>query len=188
MKNSRLKLLVAIIVFCILVMMPIFINAANNDLAIVKTGEKSYLIYINEYLSQNFKFAFSDKSDTPEAQLNFINSSLDQDAENPSNVAYITESTYSDNTIYMWIKDGEGKITENPIQLNLNEATNKEDIEAVEQITKKIPVDTTQKYEYPEQIIDGYKKTVVTGKIEITDTDKATYYYEQTRCNLWASV
>lgn len=180
MKNSKLKLLVAIMVFCILVMMPIFTNAANDDLAIVKTGEKNYLIYINEYLNQNFKFAFSDKSDTPEAQLNFINSSLDQDAENPSNLAYIKENTYSDQEIYMWVKNEEGKITEKPITIKLSEAVNKEDIETVEQITKKISVDTTQKYEYPEQIIDGYKKTVVTGKIEITDTEKATYFYEQT--------
>lgn len=180
MKNSRLKLLVAIIIFFVLVMMPIFTNAANDNIAIVKTGEKNYLIYVNEYLNQNFKFAFSDKSDTPEAQLNFINSSLDKDAENPNNLAYITEDTYSDQEIYMWIKDKDGKITENPISINLSESVNKDAIEVVEQITKKIPVDTTQKYEYPEQIIDGYKKTVITGKIEITDKEEATYFYEQT--------
>lgn len=180
MKSSRLKLLVAIAVFCVLVMMPIIINAANNDMAIVNTEEKNYLIYVNEYLNQNFKFAFSELKDEKIENLNFINSSLDQDEENPKNVAYVTEKTYSANTIYMWIKDSEGKVTQSPREILLSEAVKKDDLAEVEEITKKIAVDTTKKYTYPEEIIDGYKYTVETGKIVITDNKDAKYYYEQT--------
>lgn len=179
MKNSRLKLLIAIVVFCILIMMPMFVNAADNDIAIVKTGDKNYLIYVNENLDEKFKFALSSSIETPEANLNFINSSLDQDKESPKNVAYITEKTYSDKSIYMWIRDAEGKVT-GPKTIELTTAIDKGELEKVEEITKKISVDTTQEYTYPEQIIDGYKYNVVTGEILITDSKEATYYYEQT--------
>lgn len=179
MKNSRLKLLVAIIVFCILVMMPIFANAENDDLAIVKTNEKEYLIYMSEFMDNNFKFALSDKKDTLEENLNFINSELDKDSESPKNVAYITNKTYSENTIYMWVKDFSGKIT-GPQEIVLTKGISREDLTEVENITKKISVDAKQRHTYPEQVINGYKVSTETGKIVITDEADATYYYEQT--------
>lgn len=67
MKNCKIKILSILIIFSIM-MLPILTvaNAANEEIAVLKTSENEYRIYSEKYLGKSFYYAFSDTEEVTE--------------------------------------------------------------------------------------------------------------------------
>lgn len=178
MKNLKLKKVTILIILTliILIAIPTLAKATNENLAIIKDQE-DYIIYKKDYENTNFQFAITNEDYTEEqakTNLTFINHWTDT---NNINVAGLDNAMGIDKSqeIYLWIKNEDN--TYEKIQLNLNETIILEDMQNIENFTKIIDVDTTQKNS-KEEDINGVKVTTTTGKIVITDDSENTYRYQ----------
>lgn len=71
-----------------------FSFAKSESTQMIKKGEKEYIIYISNLLNSKFEFAFANKKDEIEANLNFYDSAVDA-SENGNNIAYVDENIYN---------------------------------------------------------------------------------------------
>ena len=53
------KAILAILVIAIMLLLQIPVLAANQSTTIIKTSDNEYLIYEQEFINENFKFAYS---------------------------------------------------------------------------------------------------------------------------------
>ena len=177
MKNSILKnsILLLLLTTLIVIAIPSLVKATNENIAIVKKQE-DYIIYKDGYESTNFQFAITNQDyteDQANANLSFTNHWTDT---NNINVAGLDDSMGIDknSSIYLWIKNDSSL---EKTEIDLNKAIELEDMQDIENLTKNINVDTTQKNSKQEEI-DGVKVTTTTGKIVITDSQENTYQYQ----------
>lgn len=173
MKNCKIKILSILIIFSIM-MLPILTvaNAANEEIAVLKTSENEYRIYSEKYLGKSFYYAFSDTEEVAESSLNFITSKQDTDGNQ------IAELKTTSEEAYMWTKeslDAKAEVT----KVDLKDSMTKESVEEIQTITKRIPVDATQTATETTEEGDIIKN-ITTGILKITDTANAKFYYQTT--------
>ena len=178
MKKSKLKLIFTILVsFILLVMLSPIAKAANGDLELVKAGE-DYIVYVEGYEDKEFEFAFSNVKMEDVDNLTFTNNWTDS---NDINVAGLDSEMNVDlsKSIFIWIKDAKGTFIVDSIEVGLESALYKEEIEVLEKLTKLIDVDLT-KSNVSEETVDGVKITRTTGKVVILPdtTDNYKYSYD----------
>lgn len=192
MSNNIKKVLFVFLVILLMIGMPKTVLASNEEIAVISTktlGENGtenidFLIYIKGYTKTKFKYAFSNKENPEAIDLNYINSASDN-LENQ--VAILSNEKYvemSAEPIYMWAKDENGEEILTAIKIDFTDILNLEEMQNVETITKKIPVeisDTKEKVDATAPIsqenIDGVIENVKVGYIKITDEEDAKYYY-----------
>ncbi len=173
MKSLKSKICIGVMIFITILMIHLTVNATNDDIAILKTQGNEYILYLEQYLGQEFYFAFSNNQNAKEGDadnpLNFITSKQDNKG---NQVAYIaTEST----TAYMWVKVNDSIVMAR-MPIDFTQSISEEKINELSTITQKIPVDTTETK--TEQITENDTiKTITQGIIKITDTEEANYYY-----------
>lgn len=173
MKSLKSKIYIGVIIFVTILMLHLTVNATNDNIAILKTQQNEYILYLEQYLGQEFYFAFSDNQNAKEGDvdnpLNFITSKQDNKG---NQVAYITtEST----TAYMWVKVNDSIVMEG-MPIDFTQSISEEKINELSTVTQKIPVDT--KETKTEQITENNTiKTITQGIVKITDTEEANYYY-----------
>ena len=176
MQNSKVKLIFLVGVFLILsCIFGIKAYAANENLQIVKITDSKYLIYVKGNLDSSFEFAFADTTTEP-ATSEYKDAAKDT-AEDGNYIAYLDE--YSTANKYLWAKNGDGYILE-AVEVDLDKAINKADLEEIQKVTNKIAVDT-EKTNVEEKEVDGNKVTVTTGKIEFKN--EGTYKYQIVKTN-----
>lgn len=173
MKNCKIKILSILIIFSIM-MLPILTvaNAANEEIAVLKTSENEYRIYSEKYLGKSFYYAFSDTEEVAESSLNFITSKQDTDGNQ------IAELKTTSEEAYMWTKesiDAKAEVT----KVDLKDSMTKESVEGIQTVTKRISVDATQTATETTEEGDIIKN-VTTGILKITDTANAKFYYQTT--------
>lgn len=147
-------------------------NAANEEIAVLKTSENEYRIYSEKYLGKSFYYAFSDTEEVAESSLNFITSKQDTDGNQ------IAELKTTSEEAYMWTKesiDAKAEVT----KVDLKDSMTKESVEGIQTVTKRISVDATQTATETTEEGDIIKN-VTTGILKITDTANAKFYYQTT--------
>jgi len=169
MKKTKIIITLLIAIICI-ISMPIKSNATNEELVIVKQTEEEYIIYLKQYLNQEFEFAYSNNSQEDEANLEFKPSALDSAEEGANNIAYVDNQTLSmfANPTYMWLKvKGEIKISAR--EINLQDNITKEKLEAVGTTSKIIPITLEQEQIVNEVNEEGTKITETVGVAKISE-------------------
>lgn len=147
MTKLKSKLIISAIVFFLtIITMQLSIFATNENIEIVKNSNTDYLIYIKDNLNVDFKFAFSNDPNADKTALTFKTAETDSASVNANKIAFINSSTIElfNNPTYMWVKDLKENYIINGVQIDLKQAVSKEIIENTANITKSIPVDTTQ--------------------------------------------
>lgn len=173
MKNLKSKVCIGVMIFITILMIHLTVNATNDDIAILEKQENEYILYLEQYLDQEFYFAFSNSQNAKEGDvdypLNFIISKQDNKG---NQVAYTTtEST----TVYMWVKVNDSIVMAG-MPIDFTQSISEEKINELSTLTQKIPVDTTETK--TEQITENNTiKTVTQGIVKITDSEEANYYY-----------
>lgn len=168
MRKTKIIITLLIAIICIIIM-PIKSNATNEDLVIVKQTEEEYIIYLKQYLNQEFEFAYSNNSQEEEESLVFIPSALDSAEEGANSIAYVDSKTLSmfANPTYMWIKvKGELKISAR--EINLHDNITKENLEAIGTTSKIIPITIEQEQIVNEVNEEGTKITETVGVAKIS--------------------
>lgn len=172
LKKSFVLLIVAIFAMMLL-QFPV--KAAEDDTNIVKTADE-YLIYKQEFLEENFKFAFAKDKNINEQELNFINSLQDNEG---NNIAYVNEEIYNscflDSKSYMWIQKN-NEIVVKAEEVNLGNAITQENINYVSNTTKRIATEISE--ESREEEIDGVTKTTKVDTLNIIPEEGYTYEYQ----------
>lgn len=161
MRNLKLKIIFLVGIFSLILLLGLPVNAANENVQLVKQTETDYLIYINGNLDSSFEFAFSDDNTADKDTLTYLSAATDS-AEGGNYIAYI--NSYTTENKYMWAKDAEGTYFVEGVELDLNKAIPADELTAIQNVTKKIAVDTEQ-VQVEEKTIDGNKVTVTTGKV-----------------------
>lgn len=163
--NFLITMIIGIFVFFC---MPVVSNAANENLSLVKQAENEYIIYLKEYLNNEFEFAFSNDEGANINTLTFNNSALDAPNDNANNIAYVNDATVTmfANPTYMWVKvNGEVKVT--ATEINLEDYITKNELENVGKTSTIIPINLGQKQIVNEIDENGTKKTETVGIVEV---------------------
>lgn len=157
-----------------------FSLAKSENVQMIKKSEKEYIIYVSNLIGSEFEFSFANKKDESKEKLVFTNSALDQE-DNGNNIAYIDETIYNNyfdgkKETYLWVKQGtEYKVEAEKI--NLKDALTEEDIQELNNATKKIPVKFGE-LNLPAETVDGVKITRRMGTINIEDNSETEYSYK----------
>lgn len=157
-----------------------FSLAKSENVQMIKKSEKEYIIYVSNLIGSEFEFSFANKKDESKENLVFTNSALDQE-DNGNNIAYIDETIYNNyfdgkKETYLWVKQGtEYKVEAEKI--NLKDALTEEDIQELNNATKKIPVKFGE-LNLPTETVDGVKITRRMGTINIEDNSETEYSYK----------
>lgn len=157
MQKLKSKFLFLVGIFLLIFLLCLPVNAANENIQIVKQSDTEYLIYINGHLKETFEFAFSDDEIEPTTYL----AAATDSKEKGNYIAYINEYTSANK--YLWVKNTEGTFIKG-VEVDLNTAIPVNELEIIQNITRIIAVDTS-KIQVEEKEIDGNTVTVTTGKV-----------------------
>lgn len=181
MKKLTKKFTGIAIIAILLMLYPIMTLATestNENLQIVQTEKEKFIIYLKDLQDKEFSYAISKDQTTSEMNLNYIHSVKDEDN---NQVILVDKGIYDVNQstkAYLWIKQ-EGKQVETAKEVDFSKAFEKNKIEDVENITKKIKTETISDLLEEEKTDEnGVKITVKVGGIKITDSKEAQYFYE----------
>lgn len=161
MRNLKLKIIFLVGIFSLILLLGLPVKAANENVQLVKQTDTDYLIYVNGHLYSSFEFAFSDNNTIDKETLTYLSAAKDS-AEGGNYIAYI--NSYTTEHKYMWAKDAEGAYFVEGVELDLSKAIPADELTAIQNVTKKIAVDTDQ-VQVEEKTIDGNQVTVTTGKV-----------------------
>ena len=171
---------IAIIAILLMIypIMTLATESTNENLQIVQTEKEKFIIYLKDLQDKEFSYAISKDQTTNEMNLNYIHSVKDEDN---NQVILVDKGIYDVNQstkAYLWIKQ-EGKQVETAKEVDFSKAFEKNKIEDVENITKKIKTETISDLLEEEKTDEnGVKITVKVGGIKITDSKEAQYFYE----------
>lgn len=183
-KLKQTKLLaLTIIVLMLATIFQLPVMADTKDNVILKKAN-GYLIYYKGICNNEFEFAFSNDSAENVENLVFKSSAKDSTSEGALNIAYVDQTlkdTYFNDatkSTYLWIRNLNDEMLVTADKIDLSKALNDDMIEVVNNTTKRIKVDTTQKNK-KEEMIDGVKTTITVGKVVIDEPKQdAKYYYQ----------
>lgn len=173
-------MLSTLLIIMIITLLQSFSLAKSENVQMIKKSEKEYIIYVSNLIGSEFEFSFANKKDESKENLVFTNSALDQE-DNGNNIAYIDETIYNNyfdgkKETYLWVKQGtEYKVEAEKI--NLKDALTEEDIQELNNATKKIPVKFGE-LNLPAETVDGVKITRRMGTINIEDNSETEYSYK----------
>lgn len=179
------KLLSKIIFTLLITIAVIAINsnvlATNENITILQKTAEEYVIYLNSSLDKEFEFAYANEELNSDETLDYIKCA--KDSSEGACIAYIDANLYEKffkdaETTYLWAKSGENYLAKG-IKLDLKDVVTEEIAQFADNTTKRISVKTDGK-DVVTNVQDGIKYTTTTGKIEITDNEKAEYYYVMT--------
>lgn len=187
MKSSVIKgitLGILLMLFVSFIQMPVM--AYTEDNVCLNTADGEYVIYVKKVQNEEFEFAFSEKEDEQESNLEFISSEKDS-SKKSLNVAYISAAAFdkyfkSDNKAYIYVKNSKGEMVVSGDLVSLYDAITPEILDFASTTTKRIEtkvdsqtlVDTTEPIADTELSLNTIR---VADYIEIVPEDGATYQY-----------
>lgn len=187
MKSSiikRVTLGILLMLFVSFIQMPVMAYTEDNICYNPADGE--YIVYVKKVQNEEFEFAFSDKSDEQEANLEFISSEKDS-SKKSLNVAYVSAAAFdkyfkSDNKAYIYVRNSKGEMVVSGDLVDLYDVITPEILEFVSTTTKRIEtkVDTETLVDTTEPIADtelSLNTVRVADYIEIVPEEGATYQY-----------
>lgn len=171
MRNLKIKIIFLVGIFSLILLLGLPVNAANENLQLVKQSETDYLIYINEHLGETFEFAFSEDETEP---ATFYEAATDE-VGGGNYIAYTNQYTTGK---YMWAKNSEGTYFVEGVELDFTVAIPENELTSIQDVTNKIPVDTAQ-VQVEEKEINGNTVTVTTGKVVFENEGEYEYQIKE---------
>ena len=178
MTKLKFKLIISTIVFLLaIITMQLSIYATNENIEIVEKSSTDYLIYIEDNLSTDFEFAFSNNQSEDKNLLVFKKAETDSANDDANKIAFVNSTSIGlfENPVYMWVKDVNENYIIDGIEIDIKEAITDKELDSIANTTKVIPVDAKQTNTTKEEA-DG--KTIITtvGKVVLSET-KGNYEY-----------
>ena len=182
MRRVFLKKIIVTFIFLVLsiVLFQAEVMAKSDDIQIIKLkNNNEYIIYISGMTGKKFEFAFSNNSKANNENLVYMDSAKDEERGN--NVAYIDKDIYNtyfktNNDIYIFVKD-ESTEAKN-IKVKLEDSLSEDDIQDLNQITKKINIEIGKKGLPTVTNKEGVRINHTIGTIKITDKKECSYSYK----------
>lgn len=165
-KTLHLSFVIAL--FLTVVMSANVLAATSSNIALVKTNDTSYIIYVED-MNDTFDYMITEENTEPSS---YDVSSLDA---NGNNVATLdTNNVSQTEELYLWIKDSEENVT--MASIDVDDYIDYEKLVDMNTITKRIDVDTD---ETKITVTDSQNQisTVTVGKTVITDDNTKSYEY-----------
>ena len=182
--SKRVSLGILLILLVSFIQMPIF--AYTEDSICLYSNNGEYIIYVKDVLNEEFEFAFSDKKDESEDNLEFISSELDS-SKDAINVAYVNNQLLykyflEDSKSYMFVRNSKGEMVVSGDEINLDDTISNWIVDYVSSTTKRIEtkvdsetlVDTTEAIKDTELSLNTVR---VADYLEIVPKDGASYEY-----------
>ena len=186
MRKTKIRLVSILIVILIIGMLPL-VTLANSgeDIAIINTSEKNYILYIRKYTDKEFEYAFANDKNKKDKELSYNDSATDLEG---NHCAVLDEKNYQelkDNPIYIWVKDNNGELILKGQQVDINNSIKKDNIETIEKMTQRISTKISTSKEMTEETDpvrkeehEGIKEISKSGYIKILDDNNSKYYYQ----------
>ena len=183
MKNLRAKLIGVIVLFMIIMLVPMVVLAVTNDkIQIISNADGEYMVYIQELLNKNFLYAISSSENAQEGELTYV-TAQDGEGNYIANVQNSEAVTGGSTFLHVRYDDENGQEVKEVIELDLSKALDKNDMEYVENTTKRIETRENAGIVVREEVVNGVTQRVTVGGIEIVteENDNNTYYYTLTK-------
>ena len=171
MHNSKLKMLLGVVIFILVSIIGMSVYASNDNIEIIKESDTNYLIYIKGNLSEEFDFAYSNDSGANRDSLTYTAAAQD-DTDSANYIAYVNQYTGEHN--FIWAKKADGTFILEAVEIDLSKAIPATELSSIQNITKNIKVDTTKVHEEKE-VVNGTTKTLTTGMLVILDEGNFKY-------------
>lgn len=171
MQNLKMKMIFLVGIVVLISLLGVSVYASNENIQIIKESDSEYLIYVKDNLNNVFDFAFSNDKNADKDLLTYLSAAQDL-TEEANYIAYINQYTIEDD--YIWIKKADNTYPVEGVELDLAKAIPVAELTSIQDITKKIAVDTAG-VQKEEKIIDGSNVVITTGKIIITEDGNYKY-------------
>lgn len=179
MKSLKAKLIVLLIAtFAIAMLIPFNVLAANEGVQLIKTTDGDIVIYVEGLEKTAFDYALSENANAEDKDLNYIKSVQDSNEDEANQVALIMAEDYVETKNDLYIKTEEGV---KHIELNFEDMFTQEQMNLVENTTKRISTETVKDLETRTETVNDVKYTYTVGGLKIKDDQNATYSYKMVK-------
>ena len=180
MKSFTAKLIVLLIAILIITMIVPFgsVAAANEGVALVQTidanGNENIVIYVDGLEKTDFDFALSADVDADDLDLNYTNSTLD-DEENQ--VAVIAMENFDETKNNLYIRTNEEENAKH-ISLDFENILTEEKMKMVKNTSTRISTSVEAGIIDRTETVEGKDYTYTVGGLKIEENENAKYFYE----------
>lgn len=169
MKKLSSKILLIVMAITLILSLNATVNATDEDMAVLENANGDYLIYLNEYLNEEYSYAITTSADVEENNLNWYTAK----DTNGNNVIKVSKDQIGS---YLWVKVN-NEIIKKAEPINVTEVSTEAEINEMKTLTNRIKVDATQTIT-EETREDNVIRTVTQGVLKITDDANAKYSYD----------
>lgn len=169
MKKLSSKILLIVMAVILVLSLNATVNATAEDMAVLKNTNGDYLIYLNEYLNDEYSYAITTSADVEENNLNWYTAK----DTNGNSVIKVSKEQVG---LYLWVKVN-NEIIKKAEPINVTEVSTEAEINEMKTLTNRIKVDATQTIT-EETREDNVIRTVTQGVLKITDDANAKYSYD----------
>lgn len=169
MKKLSSKILLIVMAVILVLSLNATVNATAEDMAVLKNTNGDYLIYLNEYLNDEYSYAITTSADVEENNLNWYTAK----DTNGNSVIKVSKEQVG---LYLWVKVN-NEIIKKAEPINVTEVSTEAEINEMKTLTNRIKVDATQTIT-EEKREDNVIRTVTQGVLKITDDANAKYSYD----------
>lgn len=169
MKKLSSKILLIVMAVMLILSLNATVNATAEDMAVLENADGDYLIYLNEYLNDEYSYAITTSADVEENNLNWLTAK----DTNGNSVIKVSKDQVG---LYLWVKIND-EIIKKAEPINVTEVSTEAEINEMKTLTNRIKVDATQTVT-EETREDNVIRTVTQGVLKITDDANAKYSYD----------
>lgn len=169
MKKLSSKILLIVMAITLILSLNATVNATAEDMAVLENANGDYLIYLNEYLNEEYSYAITTSADVEENNLNWYTAK----DTNGNSVIKVSKDQIGS---YLWVKVN-NEIIKKAEPINVTEVSTEAEINEMKTLTNRIKVDATQTIT-EETREDNVIRTVTQGVLKITDDANAKYSYD----------
>ena len=168
MKKLSSKILLIVLATILVISLGANVHATAEDMAVLQNTDGDYLLYLKDYIDEEYNYAITVTPDVEEANLNWYTA---KDTEG-NNVVKISKDQVNS---YLWVKVKD-EIVKRAEPIAITESSTEQAINDIKTLTNRIKVDTTQTVT-EETREENLIKTVTQGILKITDDANAKYSY-----------
>ena len=174
MKKITSKIIVMLMAVMLILNLNTIVNATAEDMAVLENTDGDYLIYLNEYLNEEYSYAITTSADVKEDNLNWYTA---KDTKGNK----VIKVSKDQNGLYLWVKVND-KIVKKAEPINISKVSTEAEINEMKTLTNRIKVDANQTTTEETRENNVIRK-VTKGTVKITDDEKAKYSYDVVSLN-----
>ena len=169
------------IAFCMMFLFILFFSNkvfAAEEITVLKKNDTEYIVYLESSLDKEYEYAFANSTTADKEYLDYMKA--EKEKVEGKYVMHITKERYDNyfagKTVYVYARDLDENYLAEGIQISLDNSIPYEAVDLVNNVTKKIAVDTTQKT-VTKRTENGIEYTTSIGRVDIIDDSSSEYSY-----------